>query len=131
MSTSDEALATLEKAALEVRKSADATLGGVGFACFATGRDQEDAFRKARAKLAAAQAIVESVAAFKTDTALMTEPPRPAQTYESVLILEGLKKQVHEIMYGREPTSPQEWRLANVLACVIDIMIDDMKRKRT
>ena len=63
--SSDEALANLEKAAADVLELALATQGGVGMACFLTMREQSEAFEKAGAKRAAAQAIVNAVADFR------------------------------------------------------------------
>lgn len=65
MSSSDRALANLEKAAADVLGNANATLGGVGMACFGTGREQDEAMQKARAKVNSAKAIVGAVATFK------------------------------------------------------------------
>ena len=63
--SSDQALANLEKAAADVAALALATQGGVGMACFATMREQNEAFEKAQAKRAAAQEIVNAVAEFR------------------------------------------------------------------
>jgi len=65
--TSKEVLANLEEAAAGVVKNAEATLGGVGFACFTTMREQDRAFARARAKLHEAKRIAESVAQFKAE----------------------------------------------------------------
>jgi len=54
----ERAMALL-KAAEEVAKGAEATLSGVGGACFASSREQDDAFERARAKKAAADDLLQ------------------------------------------------------------------------
>lgn len=66
MSRADDTLTALEKAANEVLENAKATRGGVGMACFATTREQSDAFARAEAKETAAGRIVAAVAEFKS-----------------------------------------------------------------
>lgn len=46
-------------------KQAEATLGGVGMACFFTMKEQEDAFAKAFAKRDAAKQLVNLATAFR------------------------------------------------------------------
>jgi hypothetical protein len=65
MTDSDTALANLERAADEVFVAALATMHGTEFASFVTSREQEEALAKARAKVDAAQEIVNMVARFK------------------------------------------------------------------
>lgn len=44
-------------------------------------------------------------------------------------ILANLEKQAQDIMRGRDPCSPFEWRLANALACLIATVRHDRKSR--
>jgi hypothetical protein len=67
MSRSKKALTRLEQAAQDVLDCAEGTLGGVGMSCFGTTAEQNEALRRARAKLEDANAIVAAVARFKAE----------------------------------------------------------------
>jgi hypothetical protein len=55
---------------------------------------------------------------------------KPTDAPDMILTLEQLKEQTRNVMYfgGRGP-SDAEWQLGNILCCVIDIIIDDKKKR--
>ena len=54
---------------------------------------------------------------------------RPSDPPDTILLLEQLRKQVRDVMYfSGGPVDDPTWRTANVLSCVIDILIDDRRK---
>ena len=54
---------------------------------------------------------------------------RPDNPPDTILILEQLREQVRDVMFfsGVDITDPL-WRVANALACIIDVLIEDRRK---
>lgn len=61
----------------------------------------------------------------------MTLTPETTGPADELEILNGLKKQAAAIMYGPTPPSKTEWKLANITACLLEILIHEREQRRS
>jgi hypothetical protein len=53
---------------------------------------------------------------------------KPSDPPDTILTLEQMLKQVRDVLYSSSGVPDPTWRVANVLACVINILIDDRRK---
>ena len=54
---------------------------------------------------------------------------RPSDPPDTILLLEQLRKQVRDVTFASDGhVSDPTWRTANVLACLLDILIDERRK---